>query len=102
MKMSHTNLRKALGESLTNPNDPGPLKVILEANNPTYYLQRAQEILREVQTPGASASLKKLRSEKLKLAITLLAAVRVIEAEEPLKPAKVDNQQVGGEANGKT
>ncbi len=62
--MTYNQLRKILNESLINPNKPGPMKVLVEINNPDYWVTRTVELLSDPT------------DENLKKAITLLALTR--------------------------
>jgi thymidine phosphorylase len=81
--MKSSELKQILNSSLINPRAKDlslSIKLILEVDNPEYWLQRAVELLREVQEiikAGKGMKIKaELYEENLSLATTLLTLCR--------------------------
>lgn len=74
-KIKFAELRKNLNQSLINPNNPGPMAVIVDScqGNPDYLETRALELINEGRVMGA---LK--RDENTIKAIALLNMARTI------------------------
>lgn len=47
MKINKTNIKKILNNCAFDPNKPGPLKIIADADNTGYYKLRAIELIKE-------------------------------------------------------
>lgn len=74
-KITVKQIRSFLSTCKFNPNEPGPLKIILETNNPNYYEMRAIEFIREAR---ASFNLKDYE-EKIQKAIQLLILANLVQ-----------------------
>lgn len=70
--MNSRLIKSVLAESAFDPKTPSPtLRAILEADSPTYYLNRAKELVAEASRDATRTD------ENLTLAITLLAIVKI-------------------------
>ena len=77
--MKYTELKQIVNESLINPRDknlPISQKLMLEADNPDYWLQKAIELLREVQLSPIRKLSQRGYEENLLEATTLLTLCR--------------------------
>lgn len=52
--VSMTALRKTLSQCAFNPREPGPLKVVAQMEDPTYWMLRAVENIMQIQTLPAA------------------------------------------------
>jgi len=76
--MRSRELKKVLNESHINPNRPGPLKILVEIDNPAYWETRAIELIKEAQTHAVTL---KDYHQNIRDAITLLALARTHHVE---------------------
>lgn len=74
-KPSLTQLKAILRDSHFDPRKPGPMTVILEANNPDYFIERTMELLREARK-------MKNRRRQLQMAISLLAMTQLLDGQD--------------------
>lgn len=77
MKLNKTNIKKVLAESAFDP-AVGPMQAIAQADNSTYYIQRAAELLAEIKNvrPVNPANIH-FQIEKLTMATAILALAKV-------------------------
>lgn len=66
MKIYKKDIQKLLSEISFNPNERGPLSIITETNNTSYWINRAKELISEAQDD------KKSYDDLIKKAIRLL------------------------------
>ena len=84
LKVSAKELKKLLNESYFNPNEEGPLKIIVEMNNPAYCEMRAQEYITEARkyiiADHVSLNSQQLQNydDRMTKAIALLALARLL------------------------
>lgn len=71
-----------------NPTSPGPLQVILDANDPNYYVSRSSEILRSLDhtTP------KQITIDELRKVVTLLTFAKV-KLEQKVSDGQANKQR---------
>lgn len=85
-----SNIRKALNDSLFNPNVKNPLSIIADTQNPQYFVRRAMEmlniVLMEQMTPLCDIEVV---TDNLTDAISLLALAKV-------EHEKADSQKCQG------
>jgi hypothetical protein len=68
--MNFRAIQRLLSSCAFNPNEPGPMKVIVDVGDPNYYLNRAVEMIRESQNANLIPSVKWALRQR---AISLLA-----------------------------
>ena len=81
-KFNSRHVRKVLNESLSNPTEKaGPLRIIVEQNNPDFYEIRAMEFVieaRQVLTGVVTNLVREIYADKIGKAISLLALAKLI------------------------
>jgi hypothetical protein len=85
MPVNKTQIRSLLLESAFDPKIPGPLASILESSDPKYLMQRAVEMIRSAQLPGAK--INDIRNN-IKVALSLLAMARALSEPAEVKAKK--------------
>ncbi len=67
------DIQRELRSAIFTPSQPGPLKVILDVGNYSYFLRRASELLKEAELPMMNTS-----DSSLELALKLIAMAKAI------------------------
>lgn len=81
MKFNSRHIRKILNESLFNPSEKtGPLAVIIQQADPSFYETRAIEMIIEAKQsiPMMTEHQKTVYADKISKAISLLALAKLI------------------------